>query len=330
MSSSWLITPYMKDDRSGKTFDEVWAYDLESGVIALGASALSQIPLTNIPELSKEELALEILRADPDLGSRKAKLKAGTIWQFHHETAEGDFIIAKDGMRQILAIGIAVKRSGKLSFYDKKRGFERTGNPNNAYPNFINVRWFRNSSESFPEEVFRQGRFNELEKGFRSGTAKEKYLPVIRKKQKDLLAKGDYQSLGGAAFPEETFEALEEKPESLFAAEEADEFPEGKEKRVQHLARERSAVLTQRAKEKQREEQGKNTCQACGFVFEDQYGKIGKDFIEAHHTIPVSEIKPGGKTKLSDIALVCSNCHRMLHRKRPWLTMAQLKELITA
>lgn len=330
MTACWLITPYMKDDRSGKIFEEVWAYDLENGVIALGASALSQIPLTNIPELSQEELAREILRADPDLGSRKAKLKAGTIWQFHHETAEGDFIIAKDGMRQILAVGIAVKRSGKLCSYDKKRGFERTGNPNNAYPNFINVRWFRNSSESFPDEVFRRARFCELEKGFRSGTAKEKYLPAIRRKLKDLLAKGDYLPLGGAAFSEETFEALEEKPESVIAAGGIDEFPEGKEKLVQHLARERSAILTQRAKEKQREEQGKNTCQACGFAFGDKYGKIGKDYIEAHHTIPVSELKPGGKTKLSDIALVCSNCHRMLHRRRPWLTMGQLKEVITA
>ncbi|MFN3092826.1 hypothetical protein [Bacillus pumilus] len=36
----------------------------------------------------------------------------------------------------------------------------------------------------------------------------------------------------------------------------------------------------------------------------------------------------GHSTKVEDIAIVCSNCHRMLHRKRPWLNKDQLKLLI--
>lgn len=58
------------------------------------------------------------------------------------------------------------------------------------------------------------------------------------------------------------------------------------------------------------------------------YGEVGKDFIECHHTVPVSELTEGMKTKLSDMALVCSNCHRMLHRKRPWLRLSDLKALL--
>jgi len=46
---------------------------------------------------------------------------------------------------------------------------------------------------------------------------------------------------------------------------------------------------------------------------------LGRGFIQAHHTIPVSELRKESKTKVRDIALVCSNCHRMLHRRRPWL-----------
>jgi len=106
------------------------------------------------------------------------------------------------------------------------------------------------------------------------------------------------------------------------------EFPEGKEKMKQHAERERNPKLAKCAKARQRKELGKNICQACKFDFGYRYGDVGKDYVEAHHTIPVSELKPGDKTRLSDIALVCSNCHRMLHRKRPWLSMSQLKDLI--
>jgi predicted HNH restriction endonuclease len=44
--------------------------------------------------------------------------------------------------------------------------------------------------------------------------------------------------------------------------------------------------------------------------------------------IPVSKLRKTDKTKLSDIAMVCSNCHRMLHRE-PWLTVETLQDLIT-
>jgi hypothetical protein len=34
-------------------------------------------------------------------------------------------------------------------------------------------------------------------------------------------------------------------------------------------------------------------------------------------------------TRLSDLALLCSNCHRMVHRRRPWLRLGQLTSLLT-
>ncbi len=57
-------------------------------------------------------------------------------------------------------------------------------------------------------------------------------------------------------------------------------------------------------------------CQVCGFNFKKVYGEIGKEFIEAHHLIPISQLK-GKKLKLdphSDFAVLCSNCHRMIHK----------------
>ena len=57
-------------------------------------------------------------------------------------------------------------------------------------------------------------------------------------------------------------------------------------------------------------------CKACGFDFEAKYGGIGKEFIEAHHLTPISELK-GKKLTLdakTDFTVLCSNCHRMIHR----------------
>ncbi|MCU4768280.1 HNH endonuclease [Bacillus toyonensis] len=47
--------------------------------------------------------------------------------------------------------------------------------------------------------------------------------------------------------------------------------------------------------------------------------------MEKHHTIPVSELKEGATTKVEDIVMVCSNCHRVLHRNRPWINTEKLK-----
>jgi predicted restriction endonuclease len=58
-------------------------------------------------------------------------------------------------------------------------------------------------------------------------------------------------------------------------------------------------------------------CVACGFNFEKVYGERGKDFIEVHHVKPLSTI---GKEVVidptEDLVPLCSNCHRMIHRRK--------------
>lgn len=55
-------------------------------------------------------------------------------------------------------------------------------------------------------------------------------------------------------------------------------------------------------------------CEACGFDFERAYGARGASYIEVHHKKPIHTLKPGTVPRLSDLALMCSNCHRMAHR----------------
>lgn len=55
-------------------------------------------------------------------------------------------------------------------------------------------------------------------------------------------------------------------------------------------------------------------CQICGFDFSEIYGELGKGYIELHHKRPLSESIEIQQTTLEDVAIVCSNCHSMLHR----------------
>lgn len=74
---------------------------------------------------------------------------------------------------------------------------------------------------------------------------------------------------------------------------------------------------------------GRLICECCSFDFLSFYGQLGSGFIECHHKFHISMGQR--KTKLEDLALVCSNCHSMLHRKLEngsYHTIETLKEII--
>jgi 5-methylcytosine-specific restriction protein A len=108
-----------------------------------------------------------------------------------------------------------------------------------------------------------------------------------------------------------------------------EEFPEGKILTRLHKLRERKVTLVRRKKEHIIKEKGTLECEVCGFDFQMFYGEIGRGFAECHHITPLSELKAERKTKLSDLAIVCANCHRMLHRSREWRSINDLKNLLT-
>jgi 5-methylcytosine-specific restriction protein A len=109
-----------------------------------------------------------------------------------------------------------------------------------------------------------------------------------------------------------------------------EEFPEGSVLTRTHRMRERNSTAIKKKKEHVQKSTGRLACTVCGFDFEDVYGAIGAGFAECHHNIPVSELKPNQSTKLADLSIVCSNCHRMIHRAKPWLSITQLKSKIGA
>jgi hypothetical protein len=102
---------------------------------------------------------------------------------------------------------------------------------------------------------------------------------------------------------------------------------EGRELLRLHRTRERSRGLVASKKRRAFFESGRLACEACDFDFAAVYGPRGEQFAECHHTLPISQSAPGRRTRLSELAVVCANCHRMLHR-RPWMSVPELRELV--
>jgi 5-methylcytosine-specific restriction protein A len=108
-----------------------------------------------------------------------------------------------------------------------------------------------------------------------------------------------------------------------------EEASEGRVLTVLHLLHERSPALVGSKKALAiKRDNGKLVCEGCGFDFSVHYGDRGHGFLECHHTRPVHAMAEGDITSLEDLALLCANCHRMVHTKRPWLTVPELKELV--
>ena len=97
-----------------------------------------------------------------------------------------------------------------------------------------------------------------------------------------------------------------------------------------HERRERNSKLVRAKKASVYRQKGNLSCEACGFDFLAVFGERGDGFIECHHTRPIASLTDGSKTRLSDLALLCSNCHRMIHVKQPWLSLSELRTLIRA
>ena len=108
-------------------------------------------------------------------------------------------------------------------------------------------------------------------------------------------------------------------------------YKEGKERLEQHLKleKERNPLIIKDAKKAFFEKHGRLYCEICGFDFRKVYGELGKNFAEGHHKKMVAAMdKEGDTISIDDIAIVCSNCHSMLHKSNPPISVEELKEII--
>jgi 5-methylcytosine-specific restriction protein A len=133
---------------------------------------------------------------------------------------------------------------------------------------------------------------------------------------------------GGLSVPgeiaEELFSLLQENVQFRFepvAKGEIEKYAEGKPRSVTYKTYDRSPAARQACIN-----HFGYSCAVCGFNFEQAYGAIGSRYIEIHHLNQIADI--GAEyliDPIRDLRPVCANCHRMLHKTRPPLSIEELK-----
>jgi 5-methylcytosine-specific restriction protein A len=92
---------------------------------------------------------------------------------------------------------------------------------------------------------------------------------------------------------------------------------EGKKRALFVIHRQREARLRDaKIEEALKQHNGHLPCETpgCGFDFVERYGEVGRGFAHVHHKKPLS-LAPdkGHKVSLEELAVVCPNCHAMIH-----------------
>jgi 5-methylcytosine-specific restriction protein A len=107
-------------------------------------------------------------------------------------------------------------------------------------------------------------------------------------------------------------------------------FSEGRLLSRLHTKRERNRSLRPKALKRARAS-GDLKCAACNKIENKKLGAIAEAMFEVHHIQPLSTLAKDTEieTKLSDLAILCADCHRLIHRisiaEGVWHTPEMLK-----
>jgi len=71
-------------------------------------------------------------------------------------------------------------------------------------------------------------------------------------------------------------------------------------------------------------------CWVCDVDYVERLGKAGRRCVDAHHLVPFAELdeRPKAIDPLTDFAIVCATCHRLLHAATPPLTVEAARVLM--
>jgi 5-methylcytosine-specific restriction protein A len=107
-----------------------------------------------------------------------------------------------------------------------------------------------------------------------------------------------------------------------------EEFQEGAVLTRLHKRRERDPKASAKKKATVLKATGKLDCEACGFDFALAYGDLGIGFAECHHRLPLASLGSRTGTRLADLAILCANCHRMIHKTRPLMSVEEFASTV--
>jgi restriction system protein len=143
MKRYWVVAPYESEFR--ETWQKVWQFDLQKGVISIGWRELG-----DFSSLNRDDLMNAVGRAFPEVALQTKTLWFNMIWSFYHNIQIGDIVIARQGRKRIAGIGSVIGKA----YYSAKKNTEATG-PGREYPNHIDVRWYESPRDKdFSNIVF--------------------------------------------------------------------------------------------------------------------------------------------------------------------------------
>lgn len=167
----------------------------------------------------------------------------------------------------------------------------------------------------------RYARFNEAH-GMELGVLMLQFKTAERK----VVSKVYWKNNNDQVFKREATTVVYEEPDLIKLPDiDFQMTSEGRGRFVVHLIRERNAKLVEVKKKSILSSTGKLACEVCGFDFKQQYGQIGESFCEVHHRLALSRTWKT-QTRLSDLAILCSNCHRIIHRTSPMVSVEKFKQ----
>ncbi|WP_437305938.1 winged helix-turn-helix domain-containing protein [Sorangium sp. So ce388] len=181
-------------------------------------------------------------------------------------------------------------------------------------------------SEYYAEDDRREAAWHNLIQWARRRLVEERLLDSMRQRgvwRLTKAGKAEAQRLGLRLASSPGREAGEEDEEML-------SFTEGEERGrfVLHRKRERG-LRAYKIQQALTTNSGRLRCEVpgCGFDFVEVYGEKGYGFAHVHHLRPLASLRESQQVTAAELAIVCANCHAMIHRNgecRP------LEDLVTA
>jgi restriction system protein len=147
MSRYWVIAPF--ESNPPDAFDRVWQFDLANNLVSIGWSELG-----DISNVSREKLGADVATRYSDKPRGTQALYANMLWNFYHEIAPGDVVVARRGRKALAALGKVTQRA---LFAPNKNPYAK------SHPNFLQVAWQEQPRDKlFQDIVFPMHTLSEL------------------------------------------------------------------------------------------------------------------------------------------------------------------------
>ena len=184
MRQYWVIAPY---DHKQPEWEKVWRYNLENGFISMGWNKLG-----DVSSLGEKALRGLVVRTYPDASAGSNQYSFRSMKYFYHSVKKGDVIIARRGVKKIVAVGTVTHEAY----------FERNKNPHTIghegpYHNHLDVRW-RTLQRAFNKVVFARAAIYPItEQQFHALTQSKRPLDEGGQQiQTKLVDSSDHRQLG--------------------------------------------------------------------------------------------------------------------------------------